>query len=84
MSWRWPINDLSHVLGLVSIFNPKLFLKTETVVKHISFYISANSDTFILPQPVKPEALCCVACCYATLMTTIIFFSLDNLMKSKV
>lgn len=72
---KQPISGSSHILGSVSIFNRRLFLKTEIVAKQISFYIAANSDTFMLSRPVKPEAQCCVDRCYATLITTIISFS---------
>lgn len=46
------------------------------MAKQISFYIAANSDTFMLPRPAEPMAMGCAVRCYATL-TTIISFSLD-------
>lgn len=64
-------------------FYLRLFLKTEIVAKQFSFYISVNSDTFMLSRPLKPEAMCCVARCYATLMTTIISFSTDRFNETK-
>lgn len=53
------------------------------MVKRIYIYIGANSDTIMLSLLVKPKALCCVAGCYATLMTTIISSSMDHLNETE-
>lgn len=66
------ILGLNHILRSVFIFS----LKPE-VAKQVTFDIFANSVTFMLHSPDKPEALWCPACCYATLMTTVISFSPD-------
>lgn len=49
--------------------------------KQISFYNFDNRGAFVSLSPDKTGALFCATCCYATLMTTIISFSVKSFLS---